>query len=209
MQKKWRKLGACALVVLPIYVLTNTNAIYDYASGFSRPNYHRGKAYLKQKGREGDALSEFKKALRKHPDDPDIFEAMGYAYAKQGDLEKSEASYKKALDIEERFPKALNSLGVIYAKQGKIESAKGVFEKIVAEFPLESINAYINLGNCYRMTGDYKMAETQYHKALMIDPENPNVLNKLWSLYEETNDPRSKKTKKMYEKTLKKLKHSI
>ncbi|MFH1380652.1 MAG: tetratricopeptide repeat protein, partial [Candidatus Omnitrophota bacterium] len=202
------KLGTYALIVAPIFVLTNTSVMYGYASGFSRPNYHRGRAYLKQIGREGDALSEFKIALHKHPGDPDIYEAMGYAYTRQGNLKKAEACYKKALDIEESFPKAMNSLGVIYAKQGRMDVAKETFEKIIKNFPLESTNAYINLGNCYRMEGDYRMAEKKYEKALLTDPENPNVLNKLWSLYEEMGDPRSKKIKNMYENALKKMKHS-
>jgi len=150
-------------------------------------------------------LLEFKIALRKHPDDPDIFEAMGYAYVRQGNLKKAESFYEKALDVEGRFPKAMNSLGVVYAKEGKIDSAKDLFEKIVMEFPMQSINAYINLGNCYKMEGDFKMAEEQYKKALLIDPENPNVLNKLRLFYEETGDPRSEESKKMYENALKKL----
>ncbi|MFC1576228.1 tetratricopeptide repeat protein [Candidatus Omnitrophota bacterium] len=208
-EKKWGVFAGYTAALLPILILTNTNPFLEYLQKFDRPYYHEGRARLRSLGDEDNALANLKVALKKHPKDADIYAAMGYGYARKGDLGKAEVCYAQALDIESRFPEAMNSLGTIYAKQGRIVEAKVLFKKVLAEFPDKSVDAHINLGNCYKMEGNYDMAEGEYKRALFLEPDYPPALYRLALLYEETGNPEAAVVRARYEKIVDELRRTI
>jgi tetratricopeptide (TPR) repeat protein len=62
-------------------------------------------------------------------------------------------------------------LGSVDAQAGRYDTAKHYLERCVtlgAQFP----EAYIHLGNVYRLTGDLARASQSYRKAVHIDPHN-------------------------------------
>jgi len=208
-KKKKGTLIKYASLVIPLFILTNTNPFIDYLENFSRPDYHKGRAYLREDD-TGNALISLQKALKKHPEDTDIYEALGDAYFKKNDLKRSEICYRKAVELESRFPEAINKLGVVYAREGRLKEAKALFKKVLSEFPVELVNAHINLGNCYRLEGKLTEAEKEYKRAVFLDPDNLQALNKLASLYDEigeTNED-AENIRQLYRTKLEKLKSS-
>lgn len=195
---RWRALGQYAAFFIIVFILTNTNVLGEYLEGFSRPHYHEGLAYYRHAESPVRALGEFRKALRRHPDDADIYEAIGNIYLEAGDLSRAEISYKKALKLEERFPEVMNNLGVVYAKRDESKKAKAIFEKVLSLFPVESVRAHINLGSVFMREDNYEMAEREYKRALFLDPDNLQALYQLASLYEKTGNPEAGRVREKY-----------
>lgn len=188
-KKQWNSLYQYAALLIPLFILMNTNPFRGYLEDFSRPRYYEGRARMKRIGGEKEALSELMIAAVRHPDDADIYDYMGYIYVRQGELKKAERCYLMALEIEPRLPKTMNSLGIIYAKQGNVEKAKLVFKEVIEKFSAESASAHTNLGNCYRMEGRHGMAEKEYRRALFLRPDDKQVLRRLETLLQLPKKP--------------------
>ena len=68
---------------------------------------------------------------------------------------------------------ALNSLGIIKSKRNQKEDAKILFEQATFQ-NYDFIDPLINLGMYFRQKVIIKMFK--YYKAMLIDPNNPNLL---------------------------------
>jgi tetratricopeptide (TPR) repeat protein len=180
-EKKWKYLSKCACLFLPVFLLTNINPMRADLENFSRPYYHEGGAYLKA-GEPKKALVSLEKALAKHPDDADIYEALGDAFFRLDDLARAEASYKQALEIEPEFPEAMEKLGVVYGKKGELDKAIATFKKVLSLFPVEYASTHVNLATSYSLKGEKKKAQEELKRALELDPDNPRALYKLQQL---------------------------
>lgn len=187
-QRKWRSVVIILSFLVPLLILTNTNFLYAEFDSFSRPHYHTGIMYLEYNNAPKKALKALNLALAKQPDDADIYEAMGDAYIKLGDLKNAEANYKMSLSIEDESPWVMNKVGVVYAKMGRIKEAEAVFKKVLARFPIELVSTHINLGNCYTHYGELLKAEKEYERAIYLAPENPQAVAGLARLYEKKGD---------------------
>jgi Flp pilus assembly protein TadD len=60
---------------------------------------------------------------------------LGIAYARNGDLDKAEASFKRALEINPRHPIAYNELGMVYRRKGQFAEARASYENAIALVP--------------------------------------------------------------------------
>ena len=189
-QKKNKEFITYAIFLLQLLILTNTNPMRSYLASFSRPNYHSALMYLRIDD-PANAIVQLKKAISKHPKDPDIYEALGDAYFKSGKPKSAKAAYLKALVLEEKNPKALNKLGVVYAQMGDTKKAKELFIKAISSFPTDMPELHINLGNCYRMEGNMAVAEKEYKRALHFAPNNLQALYRLATLYEESGNKKA------------------
>ncbi|MFQ5952927.1 MAG: tetratricopeptide repeat protein [Candidatus Omnitrophota bacterium] len=183
-EKRWGYLSLCAVLFLPVFILTNTNPTVASLKNYSRPYYHEGRAYLAE-GETGKALASLERALYMRPNDADIYEALGDVFFQRGDLKKAEMSYKKALEIESDFPEALEKLGVVYGRQGDLDKAIATFKQVLSSFPVEYASTHINLATCYSLKGDKERARRELERALELDPEDPRALYKLTELNKE------------------------
>lgn len=188
--RRWGGVSCFAAVLVPLLFLTNINPLVPELEAYSRPYYTEGKAYLAAGDTKG-ALARLKAALYMHPEDADIYEALGDTYLRMGDLGRAKSSYQNALRVESRFPEAMEKLAVVYAQQGDLERAVTMLKKVLAEFPTETAATHINLAACYSRMGDTDGAKKELEKALSLDPGNIQALYLLTELYEKTGDPRS------------------
>ncbi len=60
---------------------------------------------------------------------------LGYAYFREGDLERAEIEYKKAIDINPRFPDPHATLGDIYYRTGRWADALKEYELYLELYP--------------------------------------------------------------------------
>ena len=84
-----------------------------------------------------------------------MYNYLGYAYRKNGNLELSILSYKEALRLNPKHTEAHNYIGIAYLKSGNIDKAK---------FHLEKLKAL-----CEAECKEYKSLKKQLNETLNYD----------------------------------------
>lgn len=80
-----------------------------------------------------------------------------------------------------------NNLAMAYAENGQLDSAINEYKMIIGKNDVYP-NVHHNLGNAYKTLGKYKEAETEYKKALEMDPKFYFSLYALADLYQKTGE---------------------
>lgn len=122
-----------------------------------------GKAYLGN-GDYGKAEERFKEILKDNPKSLRTLEALGDLYFEQGDYQKSTDYLKKALDVR-RSTDLWTKLGKVYLKAENNSRAKNAFKTALEGSPY-STEAYLGLGDSYKMEGEEKQALAKYKEGL-------------------------------------------
>jgi protein O-mannosyl-transferase len=142
-----------------------------------RAHSNLGQAFQGE-GRNGEAITHYKEALRLAPDFAKAHNNLGQALDLQGNLDEAIAHYEKALKINPDFAEAHNNLGAALADRGKLDEAIGHYEKAEAVKPFYS-GTYSNWGNALFRKGKVAEAIEKYQKALSIQPNSAEVHNNL------------------------------
>ena len=79
---------------------------------------------LLDKKKYKQSIELLKKEIKKDKLNPDLYNYLGYAYRKNGNLEPAILSYKEALRLDPKHIKAHNYIGIAYLKVGNIDKAK-------------------------------------------------------------------------------------
>lgn len=96
---------------------------------------------------------------------------LGFAYYNLGEYPTAAMYYQRALDIEPNFPTALRGLGRTYIAMVKVPEAVSVLEKAVREAPFWP-ELYLDMGQAYRMAGEYTKALLAYNKVPELAPDS-------------------------------------
>lgn len=110
--------------------------------------------------------------------DPEFLDAYNYrssVYLEMGDIQRAIADAKKALTLDVEWANSYNMLGNCYMKQKRYEDAKQMFATSVR---LErKFHGYASpvgrfkLGYCYYKLKNFDLANREFDKALIGDPE--------------------------------------
>ena len=73
-----------------------------------------------------------RKAQERSPGDPNILDALGWAYYKKGDLKKAIVYFKKALSVRPYF---LYHAGIVSLKAGDEKNGKAYLRELVRKYP--------------------------------------------------------------------------
>ena len=76
------------------------------------------------------AIKSLKKAEMNSKKDPDIYNYLGFANRKLGNLDKASYNYRKALEISPKHKGALEYQGEMYLTLGKLEKAEENLKKL-------------------------------------------------------------------------------
>tara|TARA_B100001939_G_C16942355_1_gene618800 strand:- start:1639 stop:2097 length:459 start_codon:yes stop_codon:yes gene_type:complete len=79
---------------------------------------------LLDKKKYKQSIELLKKEIKKDKLNPDLYNYLGYAYRKNGNLEPAILSYKEALRLDPKHTEAHNYIGIAYLKVGNIDQAK-------------------------------------------------------------------------------------
>jgi tetratricopeptide (TPR) repeat protein len=79
-----------------------------------------------------------------------------------------------------------DKLGRIYESQGKLDLAAQQYQAAIKQDP-KSVSSYLLLGDLSYRTKNYPEAESAYHKAIKLQPENGDIYNNLCWVYLEQN----------------------
>jgi len=79
-----------------------------------------------------------------------------------------------------------DKLGRIYESQGKLDLAAQQYQAAIKQDP-KSVSSYLLLGDLSYRTKNYPEAESAYHKAIKLQPENGDIYNNLCWVYLKQN----------------------
>ena len=132
--------------------------------------YQRGTAY----DRAHDwprAESDFLHALALSPDQPFVLNYLGYAWAEQGrNLPRARQMLERAVTLRPNEGAILDSFGWVLLQQGDRDGAVHWLERAVELTPEDPV-ANGHLGDAYAASGRRVEAQTQWRRALILNPE--------------------------------------
>ena len=94
---------------------------------------------------------------------------MGLAYYNKGAYRRAETYYLKALEMEPNFVLALRGIGKTYLALDDTTAAMSSVEKAIQQAP-KFTELYLDLGNAYQQSKQYKSALFAYRKVLELAP---------------------------------------
>ena len=117
---------ACLLYV-PVFAAGSSS---DNKTNISKStNYYDAMKLIKNKSFVS-AIKSLKKAEINSKNDPDIYNYLGFANRKLGNLDKASYNYRKALEISPKHKGALEYQGEMYLTLGKLEKAEENLKKL-------------------------------------------------------------------------------
>ncbi len=119
-------------------------------------------------GAVGPAREEYRKALKAHPRDADLWNDYGYYHYSQGDWKEAEKALVQATRLDSRHARAWVNLGLTLGQQQRYEDSLAAFEKAVS--PGE---AHCNLAFVLATQGKLPEAREAYRDALRLEPRLP------------------------------------
>ncbi len=114
-----------------------------------------------------DDLSLWSDIAEKSPDKARVYNYMGLAYHKVGDLDNAILQYKKGLSLNPFEIEAHINLGVSYFHKGLVDKAITHF-KHVLEINPNNADAHYNIGIAYGSKGEYDVAYEEIRKGMEL-----------------------------------------
>ena len=112
-----------AFIIFINYTYAARDGTTGYNRGLNNKNISEINKLLDAKDYK-KSIELIKKEIKKNKLNPDLFNYLGYAYRKKGDLELSIKSYKKALKLDPNHLEVHNYIGIAYLRKGEIEKTK-------------------------------------------------------------------------------------
>jgi len=161
----------------------------------------RGFTYQKVIGILGKAedwaITSYTEAAELDPLSPEIFSEIGRVYlakadmlAQQGKTKESQENqelaknyFQKAIEVKSDYAVARYMLAMVDIKEGKIQEAAGKLEETQQLVPLDAGVAF-QLGVLYYNNNQIDQAQTQFERAVWIDPNYANARYFLGLIYD-------------------------
>jgi type IV pilus assembly protein PilF len=139
-----------------------------------------GVAY-ENKGLRQRALESFKVAVHLDKDNAQYLNNYGFLLYKNGNLEEATKQLKRATKQSPNDARIWNNLGLAQCQRGKFDDAYESFVQAAGEYA-----GRVNIAAQLLQRGYAKDAIKHLEAAQALQPNSPDVLNKLVSLYEMT-----------------------
>ncbi len=126
-------------------------------------------AFRAQKDYE-HSIEYFREALRRDKNNAVLYNKVGMAELKNGQLRAARWDFEKAIKLNKKYADALNNLGVVYFADSNWNQAAKYLKKAVA---LEETRAtfHLNLGAVWFSQKKMDRAIAEYSRALELDPQ--------------------------------------
>ncbi|MBD3180767.1 tetratricopeptide repeat protein [Candidatus Poribacteria bacterium] len=142
------------------------------------------------------AIKLLKDGVSFFPDRPELYNALGIAYAQNGDFSMAIRNYTKALNINPAFTTAKNNLATSYNNQGTAYAQEKQWSKALdaysealrlmpdmAEAKKNISAAYWNQATYLSGIGKEQEAIESYRQFLVYNPDDKDTYNNLGALY--------------------------
>jgi len=114
-----------------------------------------------------DDLSLWSDIAEKSPDKARVYNYLGLAYHKVGDLDNAILQYKKGLSLNPFEIEAHINLGVSYFHKGLVDKAITHFKHVIEINP-NNADAHYNIGIAYGSKGEYDVAYEEIRKGMEL-----------------------------------------
>ena len=111
---------------------------------------------------------------RLHPADPRVYNLLGIAYAREGDIVQSLEMFRRFARLAPDNPQAYNNLGATYLRLGEEEKAERAFRRSLALRP-DDVNVLYNLGALLNAMHQYTAARPLLQRAFSHQRSAPIV----------------------------------
>jgi choline-sulfatase len=128
--------------------------------------------------RTGEALSAYRAALRRWPQDTMLLHGLAVAARNAGLADEARKAEEAVLAIDPTDASAHNGIGLLHVRAGRFAEARAAFERAVALDP-SAVSYWVNLGNARFSGGDGPAAEAAYREALRLDGSSLDAANGL------------------------------
>lgn len=128
-----------------------------------------------QRGYYDDALALFAKLTTMSMPTASIYQKMGYARQRQGDMEGALDCYRQADLLGPDDLWTLRRLASCYRALGKPSDALDCYTRIASRNP-DDLNIALHMGHCYLELGKYSDAIKQYFKVEFLDKDSTRAL---------------------------------
>lgn len=125
---------------------------------------------LAEEKKYAEAIEEFKKALEKDPEQPNIIGNMADCYSKMDKNEEALALYQKAIAISPNEAALHTNMGVVLSKMGKSAESQEAFKKAASLNPGASAQNFYNIGATLVNAGKTAEAAESFKQAIAADP---------------------------------------
>ncbi len=135
-----------------------------------------------------EAIAYFSRALKINPRSAEIFKYLGMAFQGKADAGKAVEYYNKSLKLQPDISQAHYYLANLFRESGRINESIDEYEKELKNYPQDQDKetahlAHYNLAGAYSDIGRYDQAAGHYRQALVFQPDNWDVCNRLaWAI---------------------------
>jgi tetratricopeptide (TPR) repeat protein len=133
---------------------------------------------LLNQGKTEEAIKHYELLSKENPKDLNVHKMLGFLYYRQNKYSESLNSYNRVLAITPNDAEINYSIGLIYMKTGDLRRAEGYFNQAVKQYP-DMLKACFALGETYEAQGRIDDAVFQFRKCSELNPNLPEVQNKL------------------------------
>ena len=124
---------------------------------------------LARDGHAEEAISVYKGAIEKAPEQGSAYYNLGLLYHSQGQLDEAIANFEKTAELGPSDASVFNNLGVLYHSKGILKEAERNLKKAI-EIEPNYADALYGLGRVYQSQGKAKEAIERFSKCLKIEP---------------------------------------
>lgn len=173
----------------------------DYKAA-ARANTQLGLAYASQ-GRYEVAEAKLKKAIEQDDSVAQAHSGLGFVYWQRGEIPGAESEFRRAVSLDGGDPEIRNNYGVFLCDQKKYEEGDRNFMLALKDRDYATPSrAWTNAGLCARQAGDGARAETDFRRALQVDPDYFPALAEMASAsYQQQNYLGARAFLERYQKT--------
>jgi tetratricopeptide (TPR) repeat protein len=133
---------------------------------------------LQAQGKLDEAITFYRAALARDPNDAVTRSNLGSALAAKGQLDEAIAQYRTALDLAPNDADGHYNLANALMAQGKLTDAALQFREALRIEP-GLADAYLNLGNALVALGQTEEAADHYRRAIELRPDAVEAVNNL------------------------------
>lgn len=166
-------------LILMIVAMTLGAGQYALATG-AEPKTHLDSMTVAQLEAAGDiarakkdypeAIHYFETALRKDPQNARLYNKLGLAHLKAGNLDAARFNFQRAIKRDSKFADAINNLGAVEYMDKHYGAAAKQFKKAVALDENKSA-FHVNLGATWFAQKKLDRALAEYARALELNPD--------------------------------------
>lgn len=131
------------------------------------PRYHLAIVFLK-KGNNREAISQLKAAARSDVRSPAIHQALGIAYAIEGDLKRATSSFKTALALAPGMKQVVHALASLYLRSAEPEKAAKLLSVYMGKEGSEDLAARELLAQAYEIQNRFGDARAQLFELIEL-----------------------------------------